>query len=330
MAESTPRQPPQQPPEETPEGDAATTFSDRVVDFATKAFAWTEDLAKKAQVWADRQEARSPSGVAIGWFTRYRQADGQLFALLLAAYLFVTIVPAVIAMASYSNEDPTALAAKLIARLHLKGDTASLVREVLQGAGGHQLTATVIAVASVVTFGMGIGRTLQLIYGRVWGFPPTKGLVDRVRYFLWLMIFLVGCVVYVVEETLLKSSSNWIEWAIAPLWLVAIVGFLAWTPVFLLHNRITVRDAIPGALLAAVGLVILRALSSNVFSGWLNWYSKYYGGIGIVMALFFWIVIATTIMIVTAALSPAYAVRRAERVEAAREAQAPADPDGAG
>ena len=195
-------------------------------------------------------------------------------------------------MGSYAENDPKAVAARLIARLDLTGETATLTRDVLQGAGRHQLTATLVAVASVITFGLGIGRTLQLVYARVWGIRPPAGMVDRARYLLWLLVFLGGCLLYVIEEALLRSGSAWIEWALAPLWVAAVVGFLAWTPVFLLHGGVTIRDAMPGALLATAGLVRLRVLSSNVFTNWLNWYSNYYGGIGIVMAIFFWLVLA--------------------------------------
>jgi len=312
----------QTPPPEDPGDERPERFSDRVVDLATRAFAWTETYTARAQAWADRQEEHSRSGVAVGWFTRYRRADGQLFALLLAAYFFVTLLPAAIAMASYADRDPTAVATRLIARLHLKGQTATLTRDVLEGAGGHQLTATLIAVASIVTFGLGIGRTLQLVYGRVWNVPARRGLTDQARYFLWLVVFLVGCLLYVAETTLLHSAAGWIEWAIAPLWVAAAIGFLAWTPVFLLHSRVTIRDAMPGALLATIGLVGLRALSSLLFTNWLNWYSTYYGGIGIVMAIFFWLVLGTSVLIVTSALSPAYAVRRARRIEMQRRADA--------
>ena len=309
-----------------PPGEPGRNVADRVVDLATRAFAWTGRSTEKAQAWADRQEAHSRKGVALGWFGRYRQADGQLFALLLAAYFFVTLLPAVIAMGTYTDRDPTAVSAKLISRLHLSGQTATLTREVLRGAGGHQLTATLIAVASVISFGLGIGRTLQLVYGRVWGIPPQRGLVDQARYLVWLLVFLAGCLLYVIETALIPASSGWIEWVLAPLWIAGAVGLLAWSPVFLLHNRVTLRDAMPGALLGTLGLVGLRLLSSNVFTNWLNWYSKYYGGIGIVMAIFFWLVLATTLLIITAALSPAYAVRRARRVEAQRAAEAAGRP----
>ena len=147
-------------------------------------------------------------------------------------------------------------------------------------------------------------------------------MADQARYFLWLIVFLAGCLLYVIEATLLHSSAGWIEWALAPFWLVGIVGFLAWTPVFLLHSRVTIRDTMSGALLATVGLIGLRALSSLLFTNWLNWYSTYYGGIGIVMAIFFWLVLGTSVLIVTSALSPAYAVRRARRIEMQRRADA--------
>jgi uncharacterized BrkB/YihY/UPF0761 family membrane protein len=287
--------------------------TDRIVELATRSLARSQRYTNRAQAWADHQEQHSRTGVALGWFGRYRRADGQLYALLLAAYFFVTLLPAVVAMASYTSSDPTGVASRLISRLNLHGETATLTRDVLQGAGGHQLTATLIAVASVITFGLGIGRTLQLVYGRVWEIPARPGLVDKARYLVWLLLFLAGCLVFVIEETLLRSSSNWIEWALAPLWVAAITALLAWTPVFLLHNRVTVRDTIPGALLATLALVGLRVLSSLLFTNWLNWYSKYYGGLGIVMAIFFWLVLATTLLIIASALSPAYAVRRARR-----------------
>jgi uncharacterized BrkB/YihY/UPF0761 family membrane protein len=43
---------------------------------------------------------------------------------------------------------------------------------------------------------------------------------------------------------------------------------------------------------------------------WLDSYSQTYGALGIVMAIFFWIIAQATVMVVAAALSPALAERR--------------------
>lgn len=69
-------------------------------------------------------------------------------------------------------------------------------------------------------------------------------------------------------------------------------------------------------MLAVVGLLGLRAFSSIFLTEWLNWYSKSYGGIGIVMAIFFWIALLTAILLASASLSPAYAIRLEARTKA--------------
>jgi membrane protein len=289
--------------------------TDRVVRTGRSVVARGEGVARSAQDWADRQEDHSVIGVGLGWVRRYRAADGQLFSLLLAAYLFVTVVPASLAIVTYSGRDAQASAGRLIERLDLHGATADLVRNVLVGAGGHQFTATLVAVASVLTFGMGIGRALQLIYGRVWDVPVRgSAIVDRIKYLVWLLVFMAGFSLFELQSVLLsRSAGDWLNWVLAPVWIAATIAFLTWTPGYLLHGRVSRRDVLPGAVLATAGLVGLRIASSLVFTNWLNWYGKYYGGIGIVMAIFFWLALSTTVIVVCAGLSPAYAVRRAER-----------------
>ncbi len=76
------------------------------------------------------------------------------------------------------------------------------------------------------------------------------------------------------------------------------------------HHRIATRDLVPGALFTVVGLVILRLISALLLTHWLNWYSTTYGAFGIVSAVFFWIILIGTVLVLAAALSPALAHRR--------------------
>ena len=93
-------------------------------------------------------------------------------------------------------------------------------------------------------------------------------------------------------------------------WLALLLLFFVWAPRLLLHHRVSARDLLPGAVFTLAGLVGLRLISSLLFTHWLNWYSSTYGAFGIIIALFFWIILEGTLLVLAAALSPALAERR--------------------
>lgn len=267
--------------------------------------------AEKGRLWVEARDPATSTGVAVGWFRRYAAADGQLYAVLLTAYVFLTLLPAALVMSSYLDTDPNALSTHVIHRLGLHGATATLFRGVLQGAAGHQLGASLIALASVATFGLGIGRVLQLAHARAWGIDLRKARIrDQARYAEILLVLLGMIFLWTLQGKLLRGEPAWIAWVIAPLWLVIVFAFFVWAPSLLLHRQVPRRDIVPGAIFTLLGLVATRVLSSYVFVNWLEWYGKYYGGLGIVMALFFWVTIPATILVLAAALSPAFAHRR--------------------
>ncbi len=267
-----------------------------------------ERVGRDVGDWVERRDAASFSGVAVSWYRRYRDVDGAFYALAVTAFLFVTVLPAALVLDAYASASPNAAAEATIRRLGLSGASEDLVRSVLVGAGGHKLQATLIAVFSVVVFGLGIGRALQLVYGRAWGLEPRGHVVwDQARYLAWFFAFLGLIVLFVLQVTFLPAA--WIQWLLAPVWAVVIIAFFVWTARFLLHHRVSGRDVLPGAILVTLGLLALRLLSSVVLKNWLDWYSTYYGGLGVIMAIFFWIGIAASLIVAAATLSPAYAER---------------------
>ena len=79
----------------------------------------------------------------------------------------------------------------------------------------------------------------------------------------------------------------------------------------------------PGAIFTVLGFLGMRIVSSILLTHWLNWYTSTYGALGIVMAIFFWLIIFTTILVLAAALSPALAHRRDLRLGRVLPATAP-------
>jgi len=272
------------------DGRARVVVPGRVRKTAAGGWARGNAVYGHGKEWVEGQDPASRKGATMGWFRRYRAANGQLYAVLLTAYVFITVLPATLVIATYVDNDPAGLADRVVHRLN---------------------GATLLAVANVVIFGLGIGRVLQLAHSRSWGIDLSANwLTDQMRYVATLLVLLGLLALYVLQTRLLRGQPSWIEWALLPLWAVAVLGYFVWMPRELLHRRVSLRDVLPGAVFTTLALVGMRAISSLLFAHWLEWYSTYYGGLGIVMALFFWLMIAATILIVAAALSPALAERR--------------------
>ena len=88
-------------------------------------------------------------------------------------------------------------------------------------------------------------------------------------------------------------------------------------PWLLTHKLVARRDLLPGAVITPAGLVVLMFISSYVMELWINLYARDYGGFGVALAIYFWILFSSAVIVWAASLSPALAerrdVRRAER-----------------
>lgn len=298
------------------------TTSDRVPARVRAATTKGAALYGRGREWVDTRDPASPQGATIGWYRRYRESDGGLCAVLLTAYVFVTAFPASVVMMSYAYRDGNEVADRLVSRLRLTGEPAKLVHSVIAGSSGHQFGATVIAVASVFTFGIGFGRVLQVVHARSWGLDLGKTqFFDQARYLLALLVPLGYLLAYIVQTRALHGEPSWIGWLLVPLWLGALLWYFVWMPRMLLHNLVARRAVVPGAVFTILGLVALRLVSALVFRNWIVWYSKYFGSFGVVMAMFFWLMLPASVLVLAAAFSPALAHRRDLR-EARRHAPA--------
>ncbi len=213
-------------------------------------------------------------------------------------------------MEEYLDAHPNALAHQLAHHYGLSTETATLLRSVLVEGHAHELGSAVLAIAGALFFGVGFGRVLQLVHARAWQVSLPERQSDYALYVLVLLAVYGLILLLLFQLTELKGSSPWVGRVLGLGWVVLLVLFFTWAPWFLTHGSISKRDLLPGAVLTAVGLVVLMFVSSYVMEPWVDLYARDYGGLGVVLALYFWIAFSSAVIVWAASLSPSLAERR--------------------
>jgi membrane protein len=267
-------------------------------------------LSLRGRAWVERQDPGSPSGVAIGAWRRYRAVDGPLESALLSLYVLVAIIPALLVMEEYLDAHPAALANDLVHHYQLNASTAELLRNVLVQDRTHELGSALFAVAGALFFGLNFGRVLQSVHARAWQISLPTRQSDQALYAAVLLGVYGLILVLLVQLSELRGSPSWVGTTLALGWVGLLVVFFTWAPWLLTHKLVSRRDLLPGAVLTALGLVVLMLVSSYVMEFWVNLYASDYGGLGVVLAIYFWIAFSAAVIVGAASLAPLLAERR--------------------
>ena len=265
------------------------------------------------RAWVERQDPASPAGVTISAWRRYQAVDGPLQSALLSLYVLVAIVPALLVMEEYLDARPAALAEHLVRHYGLNASTAALLRDVLGQGRTHELGSALLAIAGALLFGVNFGRVLQLVHVRAWQISLPTRQTDYAVYAAVLIGAYGLILLLLVQLTELRGGPSWLRMTLAPVWVGLLIVFFLWTPRLLTHKLVTRRDLLPGAVLTAVGLVALMIVSSYVMQFWVDLYARDYGGLGVVLAIYFWIAFSSAVIVGAASLSPSLSERRNRR-----------------
>jgi membrane protein len=229
---------------------------------------------------------------------------------LLSLYILVAVLPALLVIEEYFDSHPAALANRLVHHYGLNAETAVLLRSVLADTRVHELGSALIAIAGALFFGLGFGRVLQLVHMRAWRISVPSRATDQGLYAAVLLALYGLIVLLLFQLSELKGASPWVGRVLALGWAGLLVLFFTWVPSLLLHRQVSRRDLLPGAVLTAVGLVVITIVSRYVIEPWVNLYAKDYGGLGVVLAIYFWIAFYSFVIVGAASLAPALAQRR--------------------
>jgi membrane protein len=213
-------------------------------------------------------------------------------------------------MEEYLEANAAALANDLVRHFHLSLPTAETLRGVLVQSRTHELGSAVLAILGALFFGLGFGRVLQLVHLRAWQLTLPARETDQILYATVLGVLYGLILLLLVQLRELADAASWVAPALAPGWFAVLVAFFLWAPRLLTHKLIPVRDLLPGAILTAAALVALVAISRFAMEAWIDLYAQDYGGLGVVMAIFFWMSFGSAVIVAAAAVSPPLAERR--------------------
>ncbi|HSC48663.1 MAG TPA: YhjD/YihY/BrkB family envelope integrity protein [Gaiellaceae bacterium] len=275
-----------------------------------RALARVGDAAGRVGAWADDRNPRSTSGVAIGAWRRYRAVEGPLQSALLSLYILVAVLPAVLVMEEYLDPHPNSLANSLVRHYRLNASASELIHNVLGQGRSHELGSALIAIVSALVFGIGFGHVLQLVHARAWQLELRPGVADQVGYGAVLAGLYGLLLLLLLQLNEFHPRSVVVQVLLGIGWAGFLTLFFVVAPWLLMHKQIAPRDLLPGAALTAVGLIVLMLISRFVMPFWIDLYARDYGGLGVVLAIYFWIAFSSAVIVWAASLSPPLSERR--------------------
>jgi uncharacterized BrkB/YihY/UPF0761 family membrane protein len=270
-------------------------------------------VSSRCQEWVDGQSPDSIRGVCIDAWKRYRHVQGPLQSALLSLYVFVAIVPALLVMEGYLENDTAALAKSMVTQYGLSGSTGQLVQSVFSHGKQHHLGAALIAVASALFVGINFGRVFQDVHVRAWDItlPPHRN--DFPRYLAALLGLYGLLLLLLLQLRELQGASSWSGLALVPGWIALLTIYFLWIKRMLTYKLVPRQHMLRVSLITATLIVAVVMISSRIMEYWINLYSTDYGVFGVVIAFFFWIGFSSAIIVLALSLGPALVGRKTIR-----------------
>ncbi|MEO5680459.1 MAG: YhjD/YihY/BrkB family envelope integrity protein [Acidimicrobiales bacterium] len=246
--------------------------------------------------WAD---------VALNVYKRFGQVQGGPLAsyVTLAAFLslFPLLLVAIAVLGALAGKRD--IATTVIDQLSLTDQAADFVRDTLKTASSSKKAASIVGLGGLLWSGLGLVNTLETAFGAVWQ-SQGRGLKDKAFALLWLVgatLLLVASVAATAAAGFLPGFLTWLS--LLPTLLVDVAIWL-WTFKALTSRQgLPWRAHLPGAILGAVGLELLKVLGGVYVPRVVGSSSALYGSLGVVFALIAWLALFGQLCVYAACLN---------------------------
>jgi membrane protein len=237
---------------------------------------------------------------------RYGEVRGNYLAAAVALNVFVAIFPLLlvaIAIIGLITTNDHAIADRIVSNAGMNSDQARLFTDTLDKAAETKKAASIIGLAGLLWTGLGVVAAIEYAIDATWQ-VTGRGIKDKVRGLVWgigaLAIFgasvaLTATVDYFADGFVLNGLTvlgalgiNLLLW----MWTFNVLSF----------RRVHWAGYLPGAILAAVGLEVIKQISS-LLPGLLAGSSALYGSLGIVFGVLAALVLVARLIVYASVLN---------------------------
>jgi membrane protein len=251
-------------------------------------------------------------GLPIAVVYKFADDQGAYLASLITYYGFLSLFPLLLIMATVlgfvlpgNPQLQQQLIDSALSQFPIIGDQLTSGTQPLRGSGWGLATGIAVALYG----GLGVSVAIQNALDVVWGVPVNKRpnpFLARLRSLLMLALLGAG----VLLTTVLTAVSGLGE-RIGPVGSVAaaVASMAVNCGLFVLAFRaltvraVTVRDVLPGAVLAAVAWQVLQAVGAAYVDTQLRGSTQVYGLFAIVLGLLAWIYVEAIVVVLAAELN---------------------------
>lgn len=222
---------------------------------------------------------------------RFGEVHGGYLASSVTLAAFLSLFPLLLlltAVVGFFSAGDVTLATDATRELGLQGDAAKIVTDAIAAAEENRRTASVVGAVGLLSSALGVVAALQYAYDSVWQ-VKGRGLKDKLYGLAWL----VGAALLFIASFVLTTVVQFLPGPVWPLGillaLLVSVGLFLWTSQVLVNLDVPWRALLPGAVFAAIGFEILKAIGGIYVPRVVAQSSELYGSIGVVFAILAWL-----------------------------------------
>lgn len=230
-------------------------------------------------------------GTVLAVQKRYSELNGNYLASSVTLSSFLSIFPLLlfaIAILGFFAAGSPNLAGDIVGELGLTGDARDGIIEAIKVAERSRRTASIIGIVGLLWSGLGLVAALQYAINAAWQ-VTGRGWRDKIKGLTWL----AGAALLFSTSFATSAIIRLLPAFLAPLGILAglsvNLGLWLWTFKVLGTREVGWKALLPGAVVGAIGLEILKAVGAFYVPGAVAKASALYGTLGVVFATLAWL-----------------------------------------